>query len=36
MVEGLHIHIWSRTKKPLEIALSGVKRGLRGETIGTM
>jgi hypothetical protein len=29
MVDGLHIPIWSRTKKPLAIALSGVGRGLR-------
>jgi hypothetical protein len=35
MVDGLHIPIQNRTKKPLAIALSEVGRGLvRGETIG--
>jgi hypothetical protein len=29
MVDGLHILIWNRTKKSLEIALSWVGRGLR-------
>jgi hypothetical protein len=29
MVDGLHIPIQNRTKKPLAIALSGVGRGLR-------
>jgi hypothetical protein len=29
MVDGLHILIWNRTKKPLAIALSGVGRGLK-------
>jgi hypothetical protein len=27
MVDGLHIPIWNRAKKPLAIALSGVGRG---------
>jgi hypothetical protein len=30
MVDGLHIPIWNRTKKPLAITLSGMGRGLRG------
>jgi hypothetical protein len=30
MVDGFHIPIWNRTKKPLAIALSGLERGLRG------
>jgi hypothetical protein len=34
MVDGLHIPIGNRTKKPLAIALSGMGRGLRGETMG--
>jgi hypothetical protein len=29
MVDGLHIPIWNRTKKPLAIALSEVGKGLR-------
>jgi hypothetical protein len=29
MVEGLYIHIWSRTMKPLAIAWSG-KEGIQG------
>jgi hypothetical protein len=29
MVDGLHIPIWNRTKKPLAIALSGAGKGLR-------
>jgi hypothetical protein len=29
MVDGLHTFIWNRTKKPLAIALSGSRRGLR-------
>jgi hypothetical protein len=29
MVDGIHMLIWGRTKKPLVIALSGVGRGLR-------
>jgi hypothetical protein len=31
---GLHIPIWDRTKKLLAIALSGVRRGLRGRDNG--
>jgi hypothetical protein len=27
MVDGLHIHIWNRTKKSLAIALSGAGKG---------
>jgi hypothetical protein len=34
MVDGLHIPIWNRIKKPL-IALSGVERGLRGRDEGS-
>jgi hypothetical protein len=34
MVDGLHIPIWNRTKKPLAIALSGVGRRLRGDDGG--
>jgi hypothetical protein len=34
MVDGLHIPIWNRTKKPLAIALSEVGRGLRGRDNG--
>jgi hypothetical protein len=30
MVDGLHIPVWNRAKKPLAIALSGMVRGLRG------
>jgi hypothetical protein len=30
MVDGLHILIWNRTKKPLVIALSGMGRVLSG------
>jgi hypothetical protein len=35
MVNGLHIPMWNRTKKPLPIVLRGVGRGLseRGEGI---
>jgi hypothetical protein len=29
MVDGLHLLIWNRTKKPTIIAFSGVRRGLR-------
>jgi hypothetical protein len=29
MVDGHHILIWNRTKKPLAIALSGAGKGLR-------
>jgi hypothetical protein len=36
MVDGLHIPIWNRTKKPLAIALSGVGRGLGGVAMGAM
>jgi hypothetical protein len=28
MVDGLHIHTWNRTMKPLAIALSGAERML--------
>jgi hypothetical protein len=35
MVDGLHILIWNRTKKPLAIALSGAGRGLRGRDDGS-
>jgi hypothetical protein len=31
MIDGLHI--WNRKKKHLPIALSGMGRGLRGETV---
>jgi hypothetical protein len=34
MVEGLHIPIWNRTKKPLAIALSGVGREMKGRDDG--
>jgi hypothetical protein len=30
MIEALYIIIWNRTKKPLAIALSEVRRDLRG------
>jgi hypothetical protein len=30
MVDGLHIPICNRTRKPLAIALSGMGRGLKG------
>jgi hypothetical protein len=30
MVDGLHIKIRNRTKKPLTIALNGARRRLRG------
>jgi hypothetical protein len=33
MVNGLHILIQNRTKKPVAIALNGLGRGLRGETM---
>jgi hypothetical protein len=36
IVDGFHVPMWSRTGKPLAIALSGVGRGLRGETRGAM
>jgi hypothetical protein len=35
MVDGLHIPIWNRAKKPLAIALSGVRRELRGGDKGS-
>jgi hypothetical protein len=31
MVDGLHIPVGNRTKKPLAIALSGAEKGLREE-----
>jgi hypothetical protein len=34
MVDGLHILIWNRTRKPLATALSEVGRGLRGRDNG--
>jgi hypothetical protein len=34
MVERLHTPVWNRTKKSLAIALSGLGRGLGGETMG--
>jgi hypothetical protein len=34
MVDGLHIHIWNKTMKPLKIALSGAGRGLQEEGEG--
>jgi hypothetical protein len=34
MIDGLHILIRNRTKKPLAIALSGAGRGLRGRDNG--
>jgi hypothetical protein len=34
MADRLHIAIWNRIKKPLKIALSGVRRGLRGKEDG--
>jgi hypothetical protein len=34
MVDGLHIPIWNRTKKPLATAPSGAGRGLRGRDDG--
>jgi hypothetical protein len=36
MVDGLHIPILNRTKKPLAIALSGVERGLMRRDNGGM
>jgi hypothetical protein len=36
MVDGLHISIWNRTKKPLAVALRGVGGQLRGETMGAI
>jgi hypothetical protein len=34
MVNGLHIPVGNRTKKPLAIAFSGVRRALRGRDNG--
>jgi hypothetical protein len=34
MVDGIHKPTWNRTKKPLAIALSGVRRRLRGRDDG--
>jgi hypothetical protein len=34
MVDGLHIRIWNRTRKPLAIALSGVGKGQKGRDKG--
>jgi hypothetical protein len=34
MVDGLHIPIWNRTKKPLAVALSGVGKGMRDKDYG--
>jgi hypothetical protein len=34
MVDGLHIPIWTRTKKPLTIALGRKGRGFRGRDNG--
>jgi hypothetical protein len=31
MVDGLHISMWNKTKKPLAIALSGAREGTEGE-----
>jgi hypothetical protein len=31
MVDGLHILLWNKTKKPLAIALAAVWRGLEGK-----
>jgi hypothetical protein len=35
-VDELYIPIWKRIKKPLAISLSGMGRGLRGETMGVI
>jgi hypothetical protein len=35
MVDGLHIPIWNRTKKPLAIALNGAGRGSRDRDDGS-
>jgi hypothetical protein len=35
MVNGFHIPIWNRAKKPLAIAFSGVERELRGRDDGS-
>jgi hypothetical protein len=34
MLDGFHIPLWNRTKKPLAIALSRVGRGLKGRDDG--
>jgi hypothetical protein len=34
MVDGLHILIWNKTKKPLAITLSGSGRGITGRDNG--
>jgi hypothetical protein len=34
MVDGFHIFIWNRTKKPLAIALNGMGRKLRERGVG--
>jgi hypothetical protein len=34
MVDGLHMRVWNRTKKPLAIDLSEVGRVLRGRDGG--
>jgi hypothetical protein len=37
MVNGLHILIWHRTKKPLAIALSGAEKGsMRRDSVGDL
>jgi hypothetical protein len=36
MVDGWHIPIWSSTKKPFAIVLSGTGGGEGRETMGTM
>jgi hypothetical protein len=36
MVNGLHILIYSRTMKPLAIALSGAGRSIEGEVVGAI
>jgi hypothetical protein len=36
MVDGLHIPIWNRTKKPLEIAVIRMTKGLSGRYMGAM
>jgi hypothetical protein len=36
MIDGFHILIWTRTKKPLAIALSGLVWNLGWETVGVI
>jgi hypothetical protein len=36
MVDGLHIPIWNKARKPLAIALSGLGKRLMGEIMGKM